>query len=41
MLGVARHAQHVEFLRFCGLGCDEYNDSYEQQQNRSPLGAGV
>jgi site-specific recombinase XerC len=31
----------VEFLRFCGLGCDEQNDSHEQQQNRSPLRPGV
>jgi hypothetical protein len=31
----------LEFLRFCGLGCDEQNDSHEQQQNRSPLRPGV
>lgn len=32
----------VEFPRFCGLDCDEQNDSYEQQQqNRSALRSGV
>ena len=30
--------QGLEFPRFCVLGCEEPNDSHEQQQqNRSPL----
>jgi hypothetical protein len=27
----------LEFLRFCGLGCEDDNDSHEQQQMRSAL----